>query len=153
MGVARVGSAFAAVAPRDAAVSSPCPLASCVAVAVHARHTVSPMHDAQNSRVGGSQGPRGRRCSKGGVSGLAEDLRPVSEVEAGVNFRPAGGVRGQVAGPLPGRQPGTGTTPSLHPEGSWYPIRVTWIRIRHQAINGLDEGVFDRLVGDLGAKV
>ena len=41
-----------------------------------------------------------------------------------VNFRPAGGVRGQVAGSLPGRQPGTGTrqvrggavTPSLHPE-------------------------------------
>ena len=45
----------------------------------------------------------GGRSSKGGVSGPAEDLRPVSsEVEAGVNFRPAGGVRGQVAG-LPGR--------------------------------------------------
>ena len=29
---------------------------------------------------------------------MAEDLLPVSEVEAGVNFRPAGGVRGQVAG-------------------------------------------------------
>ena len=45
-------------------------------------------------------------------------------MEAGVNFRPAGGVRGQVAGSLPRRQPGTGTrrvregvvTPSLHPE-------------------------------------
>ena len=71
-----------------------------------------------------SQGPTGRRCTKGGVSGPAEDLRPVSEVKAGVNFRPAGRVRGQVAGSLPGRQPGTGTrankgsvvTPSLHPE-------------------------------------
>ena len=71
-----------------------------------------------------SQGPRGRRSSKGGISGPAEDLRPVSEVEAGVNFRPASGVRGQVAGSLPRRQPGTGTrqvrggvdTPSLHPE-------------------------------------
>ena len=49
---------------------------------------------------------------------------PVREVEAGVNFRPAGGVREQVAGSLPRRQPGTGTrlvrggvvTPSLHPE-------------------------------------
>ena len=59
-----------------------------------------------------------------GVSGPAEDLRPVSEVEAGVNFRPAGGVQGQVAGSIPRRQPGTGTrrvregavTPSLHPE-------------------------------------
>ena len=58
------------------------------------------------------------------VSSPAEDLRPVSEVEAGVNFRLAGWVRGQVAGSLPGRQPGTGTrrnkgsvvTPSLHPE-------------------------------------
>ena len=58
------------------------------------------------------------------MSGPAEDLRPVSEVEAGVNFRPAGGVRGQVAGSLPRSKPGTGTkraregavTPSLHPE-------------------------------------
>ena len=65
-------------------------------------------------------------CTKGGVSGPAEDLLPVSEGEAGVNFRPAGGVWGQVAGSLPGRQPGTGTrllrggvdTPSLHPEVS-----------------------------------
>ena len=63
----------------------------------HARST--PMHVAHNSwsdtvRV---QGPTGRRCTKGGVSSPAEDLLPVSEVEAGVNFRPAGGVRGQVA--------------------------------------------------------
>ena len=71
-----------------------------------------------------SQGPTGTRRVKGGVSGAAEDLRPVSEVEAGVNFRPAGCVRGQVAGSLSGKQPGTGTrtskgsvvTPSLHPE-------------------------------------
>ena len=47
-------------------------------------------------------------------------------MEAGVNFRPADGVRRQVAGSLPRRQPGTGTrqvrggvdTPSLHPEVS-----------------------------------
>ena len=91
----------------------------------------SPMHDARDSRGAGgfllvckstsynldccSQGPTWRRGSKCGVSGLAEDLRSVSEVEAGVNFRPAGGVRGgQIAGhtfPPPG--------------GSWYPIRVT----------------------------
>ena len=70
------------------------------------------------------QGPTGTRRVKGGVSSPAEDLRPVSEVETGVNFRPAGGVRGQVAGSLPGREPRTGTrrhregavTPSLHPE-------------------------------------
>ena len=71
-----------------------------------------------------SQGPTGRKRVKGGVSGPAEDLRLVSEVEAGVNFRPAGGARGQVPGSLLGKQPGTGTrrvrggvdTPSLHPE-------------------------------------
>ena len=71
-----------------------------------------------------SQGPRRRRGTKGGVSGPAEDLFPVAEVAAGVNFQPAGGVRGQVADSLPRWQPGTGTrrvregavTPSLHPE-------------------------------------
>ena len=76
------------------------------------------------SDTGRVQGLTGTKRVKGGVSGPAEDLRPVSEVEAGVNFRPAGGVRGQVAGSLPRRQPGTGTrrvregvvTPSLHPE-------------------------------------
>ena len=106
-----------------AASSSASPSAS-LAVVAHARST--PMHDAHNSwsDTGRLQGPTGRRCTKGGVSSPAEDLRPVSEVEAGVNFRPAGGVRRQVAGSIPRRQPGTGTsqgkgsvvTPSLHPE-------------------------------------
>ena len=64
------------------------------------------------SDTGRVTGPTGRRCTKGGVSGPAEDLRPVPEVEAGVNFRPAGRVRGQVAGSLPGSV----VTPSLHPE-------------------------------------
>ena len=97
---------------------------SAVSAVAHAH--ASTLHGAHNSwsdtvRV---QGPTGTRRVKGGVSGPAEDLRPVSEVEAGVNFRPAGGVRGQVAGSLPRRQPGTGTrqgkggvvTPSLRPE-------------------------------------
>ena len=80
------------------------------------------------------QGPtRRRRGTKGGVPGPAEDLLLVSEVEAGVNFRPAGGSRGP-------------------PRGSFYPIRVTWIRIGHQATNGLDEGVWNHTVGNLGAK-
>ena len=79
--------------------------------------------------------PTGSFCTKGGISGPAEDLRPVSEVEAGVNFRPAGGVRGQVAGSIPRRQPDRNqarqgrcghTFPP--PAGSWYPIRVTWIK-------------------------
>ena len=34
-----------------------------------------------------SQGPRGRTGTKGGVSGPADDLLPVSQVEAGLNFR------------------------------------------------------------------
>ena len=39
--------------PLDAAVSSPFPLASSAAVAVHARNTVAPMHVAHNSGAGG----------------------------------------------------------------------------------------------------
>ena len=107
-----------------ASLSSPASAPASPAGVAHARSTR--MHDAHNSwsdtvRV---HGPTGRRCTKGGVSSPAEDLLPVSEVEAGVNFRPAGGVRGQVAGSIPRRQPGTGTrrvregavTPSLHLE-------------------------------------
>ena len=71
----------------------------------------------------------------------------VAEVAAGVNFRPAGGVQGQVAGSIPRRQQGTGTrraregavTPSLHPEVPGVPIRVTWIRIGYQAIDKVCE--------------
>ena len=103
------------------------PSSSAVGLCMHAHGSL--VHDACSnswSDTVRSQGPTGRRCTKGGVSGPAEDLRPVSEVEAGVNFRPAGRVRGQVAGSLPRRQPGTGTrqvrggvdTPSLHPEVS-----------------------------------
>ena len=77
------------------------------AVVAHARST--PLHVAVSSwsDTGRVQGPTGRRSTKGGVSGPVEDLHPVSEVEAGVNCRPAGGARRQVAGSLPGRQPGT----------------------------------------------
>ena len=39
----------------------------------------------------------------------AEDLYPVSEVEAGVNCRLAGRVRRQVVGHTPGRRLGPGT--------------------------------------------
>ena len=65
---------------------------------------------------------------EGGVPKVGFPVRPkicaLSQREAGVNFWPAGGVWGQVAGSLPRRQPGTGTrqvkgsvvTPSLHSE-------------------------------------
>ena len=119
---------------------------ACLSDAVVAHARPSPMHAAHNSGgtgdllpvqrstsyclgnswsdTGRVKGPTGRTCTKGGVSGPAEDLRPVPEVEAGVNFRPAGRVRAQVAGSFPGRQPGTGirtnkgsvVPPSLHPE-------------------------------------
>ena len=79
------------VSARVCAVSSSSAVSAAVA---HARST--PMHVAHNSwsDTVRSQGPTGRRCTKGGVSGPAEDLRPVPEVEAGVNFRPAGRCTG-----------------------------------------------------------
>ena len=129
----RLGSLSSACARRvarsaSAAPARVCPGSSSLAVSAAVAHAhASTLHDAcPNSwsdtvRV---QGSTGTMRVKGGVSSPAEDLRPVSEVEAGVNFRPAGGVRGQVAGSLPKRQPGTGArqvrggavTPSLHPE-------------------------------------
>ena len=97
-----------------ACLSGPLVLHSCcvplLMVAADARACDSVHNSARNSRVTGGllpvckstsyflevgrQGPTRRKGSKGGVSGPAEDLRHVSEVEAGVNFRPAGGVRG-----------------------------------------------------------
>ena len=107
------------------------------------------MHGALNSGLLYRKGPTGTRRVKGGVSGPAEDLRPVSEVESGVNFRPASQLRGQVVGQSPVRRPGPGSRRSGRrrrhtfppPGGSRYPIRVTLERIGCQAIDGLDEGV------------
>ena len=114
-----------------ASASSFASAAASLAVVAHARST--PMHiahnswsdTARNSRcIGGllpvckstsdnlevgSQRPRVGKTVKEGGSGPAEDLRLVSEVEPGVNFRLAGSVRRQVAGSLPGGQPGVGT--------------------------------------------
>ena len=111
--VAAVACARLPAVPSVSACVCPVSSSSAVSAAVaHARST--PMHDAHNSGGTGGllpvqrstsyclgnswsdtdrvTGPTGRRCTKGGVSGPAEDLRPVSEVEAGVNFRPAGGA-------------------------------------------------------------
>ena len=104
-------------------------------------------------------GSHGHNEGQRWVSGPAEDLRPVSEVEAGVNFRPAGGSRRQVAGSLPRRQPGTGTrqirrgavTPALHPEVLGVQFVSPGYGLGHQAIDGLDEGVWNCTVGDLSA--
>ena len=65
----------------------------------------SSVHDACSNSWSDTvrvKGPTGTRRVKGGASGPAEDLRPVSEVEAGVNFRPAGCVRGRLQVPFPG---------------------------------------------------
>ena len=110
------------------AVARVCHGSSSLAVsAAVARAHASTLHDACSNSWSDTvrvKGPTGTRRVKGGVSGPAEDMRPVSEVEAGVNVRQAGGVRGQVAGSPPRRQPGAGTrqqrvgvdTPSLHQE-------------------------------------
>ena len=118
-GVAR----SAAIAPARVCLGSSSPAVSAAVAHAHAStlHDACPNSWSDTVRV---QGPTGTTRVKGGVSGPAEDLRPLSEVEAGVNFLPAGGVRGQVAGSLPRKQAGTGTrwqrvgvdTPSLHPE-------------------------------------
>ena len=65
--------------------------------------------------------PRGGWVPKVGVSSWTEDVRPVSEMEAGVNFRCAGEVLEQVVVHIPGRRPpgtrcfgGGAVTPSTH---------------------------------------
>ena len=133
------------------------PYSAVVPLCMHVGNTCAGINSCSDTVS--SQGPRERRSSKVWVSGPAEELRPVAEVAAGVNFRPVGGALGQVAGSLPRRQPGTGTrrhkegavTPSLHPEVLDTRF-VSRIRIGHQTINGLDEGVWNRTFGDLGAE-
>ena len=99
-----------------AAPARVCPGSSSSAVSAAVAHAhASVLHGASVnswSDMVRLHGPTGTRRVKGGVSRPAEDLRPVSEVEAGVNFRPAGRVRGQVAGSLPGKQPGAGSRPN-----------------------------------------
>ena len=137
-----------------------CPGSSFSAVSAAVAHAhASVLHGASVNSWSDTvrlHGPTGTRRVKGGVSRPAEDLRPVSEVEAGVNFRPAGRVRGQVAGSLPGRQPGAGSrpnkgsvvTPSLHPEvpdslsvspGPGKRIRqlMGWTKVCETALSGI----------------
>ena len=108
------------------------PRFSSLAVSAAVAHThASILHGACHnswSDTGSAQGPRVRVRPKNCV--LSQRWR-----QGSIFGRPEIDVRGQVAGPLPRRQPGTGTrshregavTPSLHPEV--------------EAMNGLDEGV------------
>ena len=103
-----------------------------------------------------SQGPTGTRRVKGGVSAPAEDLRPVSEVESGVNFRPVAGpgccAVSREATRTRFQEVSWGCGDTFGPPGgSRYPIRVTWTWICNQAIDGLEEGVLDRKNGDARA--
>ena len=139
------------------ASSSACPPAS-LAVVAHARST--PMHGAHNSwsdtvRV---QGPTGRRCTKGGLLPVrAEDLPPAYRLggRGKLSGRPAG-VRGsrvkefsflesqQAQSLRPGRRQ-VCTHLSAGRQGPGRQVRrFTWIRIGHQAIHGLDEGVWNQ---------
>ena len=136
------------------------PSSSAVGLCMHAHGSL--VHDACSNSWSDTvrKGPTGRKCTKGGVSGPAEDLRPVPEVVAGVNFRPAGGVRRQVVGSLPGRQPGSGTrttkgsvvTPSLHPEVSDSLSVSPGPGKRIRELMGWTKVCGDRTIGDLGAK-
>ena len=104
-------SCACAVCAVSASAASPCSRTAVALLSdadvVHAQ--ASPLHDARNSTACTGQRPTGRRGTKGGVSGRAEDLRPVSEVEAGVYFRAAGRGRWQVVVLASGRRPGPGT--------------------------------------------
>ena len=84
-------------APAAALVArSSAPSSSAVGLCMHAHGSL--VHDACSNSWSDTvrKGPTGRRCTKGGVSSPVEDFLPVSEVEAGVNFRPAGWVRGRL---------------------------------------------------------
>ena len=127
------------------------------AAVVHAHATT--LHDACNlgrasgllpvqrstsySLFGGRQGPTGTSRVKRGVS--AEDLRRVSEVEAGVNVRPAGGVRRQVADPLSRKatrhkyQEGQGTDTQFVSPGRGLGIRQSmgWTKVCETVQSGI----------------
>ena len=175
--------ARAACALPAAAASRSCSTVARLSDAVVAHAHASPMHRARNSgrtrwplefkvhqywwfvacvqitSYNMEVGSRAQRGSKVGVSGPAEDLRPVSEVEAGVNFRPAAVYGGRLQVHFPGGNQCTGTrqvrggavTPSLHPEvpGTRFASPGRGLGIRQSM--GWTK-VCDRTVGDLGAK-
>ena len=90
------GSSRACMSYLDAVLSAPArapaaarvarcsaPSSSAVGLCMHAHGSL--VHDACSNSWSDTvrKGPTGRRCTKGGVSGPAEDLRPVSEVRQG----------------------------------------------------------------------
>ena len=151
----RLAGACAGAAARVCSVSS----SSAVSAVAHTH--ASTLHGAQNSwsdtvRVGShghKEGQRwgfqsGRRfasCHRGGGRGKFSASRRCTGAGCRFHSQEATRIRYQACQGRCGH-----TFPP--PGGSWYAIRVTWIRIGHQAINGLDEGVWNRKVGDLGAK-
>ena len=152
----RLGSLSSACArrvARSAASARVCPGYSSLAVsAAVARVHASTLHDAcfnswsDTGRVAGSHGHKegqrwgfrsGRRfasCLRGGGRGKFSAGRRCTGAGCRFTSQEATRHRNQAT------QGGCGHT-FPPPGGSWYPIRVTWTRIGHQAINGLDEGV------------
>ena len=72
----------------------------------------------------------GRRCTGAGCRFISKDATRH-------RYQPAKGWCGHTFPP---------------PGGSWSPFRVTWTGSGNQAINGLDEGVWNHTVGNLCAK-
>ena len=92
----------AATAAARVCLGSSSPAVSAAVARAHA----PTLHDALSNSWSDTvrvQGPTGTRRVKGGVSGPAEDLRPVSEVETRVNFLPASQAWGQVVVQSSGR--------------------------------------------------
>ena len=97
-----------------------CAAPSSAAVGLCMHDDGTPVHDVCSnswSDTGSAQGPRGRKAR---FRVRPKICAPVPEVEAGVTFRPPGGVRVQVAGLLPGRQPGRGTRKVMEVPGTQF---------------------------------
>ena len=147
-----------------------CRACACFCCAHACLWMIRSLHDARNSRGAGGflpvckstsynlevgrQGPTGtRRCTKGWGFSVWPKICVLSQRwEAGGKF--SAGRRctgGRLRVHFPGGNQAHGTSRVKGgcghtfppPGGSWYPIRVTWIRIGHQAINGLDECVWN----------
>ena len=97
----------------------------------------------EGQRWGFRSGRRFASCLRGGGRGKFSAGRRCTG--AGCRFNPQEATRLRY-------QAGQGKCGHTFPPPgcSWYPIRVTWIRIGHQALDGLDEGVWNRTIGDSG---
>ena len=163
MGVACARSASAAGAPFVAGVSSlgsSGPSALCVApalhalalhaLALHALAFVSPMHGARNSVVSGGLMVCAEihKCLWPGSHGQEEG--PKWGFQSSRKF--ASCLRGGVRGEFSAGWPSTGAGCCALSRAATSTRFLTWTRIGHQAINGLEDGVWYRRVRGLGGE-